>query len=215
MEEVQKDQAVLEINFMDAPEHPQMFLSWELYSFSNRHSNYSSPEKYAHRLSRVNSPVSKASWLKKLNANTGFWLDCYQHSGIIWSMHGEGMQCRFDTAPWGGVLVGNYSDLKKMTHSEREESARKALDIYNSYFNGAVFEFNLRIKGLSDADNTDNDLITEGWFDDYYDGNDLIRDVVDQLKIHNLDLEQITGSASYIFDFSHFKKEMERRNDAV
>ena len=51
------------------------------------------------------------------------------------------MQCRFDTAPWGGVLVGNYSDLKKMTHSEREDSAREALDIYNSYFNGAVFEF--------------------------------------------------------------------------
>lgn len=32
-------------------------------------------------------------------------LDCYQHSGIAWSISGEGMQCTFDTANGAGVWV--------------------------------------------------------------------------------------------------------------
>jgi len=32
-------------------------------------------------------------------------LDCYQHSGIAWSVSGEGMQCRWDTSSGAGVWV--------------------------------------------------------------------------------------------------------------
>lgn len=32
-------------------------------------------------------------------------LDCYEHSGIAWSISGEGHQCRFDTARGAGVWI--------------------------------------------------------------------------------------------------------------
>lgn len=36
-------------------------------------------------------------------------LDCYEHGGQSWSVSGEGMQCRFDTANGGGVWVPDDS----------------------------------------------------------------------------------------------------------
>lgn len=34
-----------------------------------------------------------------------FWLDCYEHSGIQFSLSGEGMQCRFDTSRKCGFIA--------------------------------------------------------------------------------------------------------------
>lgn len=45
-------------------------------------------------------------------------LDCYEHSGVCWSVSGEGMQCAFDTARGGGVWVPD--------DSAREEIDRRA-----------------------------------------------------------------------------------------
>lgn len=42
-------------------------------------------------------------------------LDCYEHSGVSWSISGDGMQCRWDTASGAGVWVP-------------DESARASLD---------------------------------------------------------------------------------------
>lgn len=41
-------------------------------------------------------------------------LDCYQHSGIAWSVSGEGMQCRFDTANGAGVWVPDDSTREEI-----------------------------------------------------------------------------------------------------
>lgn len=45
-------------------------------------------------------------------------LDCYDHGGQSWSVSGEGMQCRWDTASGGGVWVPD--------DSAREEIDRRA-----------------------------------------------------------------------------------------
>lgn len=41
-------------------------------------------------------------------------LDCYQHSGIAWSVSGEGMQCNFDTASGAGVWVPDDSTREEI-----------------------------------------------------------------------------------------------------
>ncbi|MCP4116146.1 MAG: hypothetical protein GY737_12215 [Desulfobacteraceae bacterium] len=47
-------------------------------------------------------------------------LDCYQHSGIAWSVSGEGMQCRFDTANGAGVWVPD-DDTREEIHRRGEQ----------------------------------------------------------------------------------------------
>lgn len=49
-------------------------------------------------------------------------LDCYQHSGVAWSISGEGMQCRFDTASGAGVWVPD--------DCTREEIQRRGEKVY-------------------------------------------------------------------------------------
>ena len=205
-EKVLKEKVILEINFEQDAEHPAEWLDWELFSFSRRHGNFKDPDNFANRLSRVNSPVSKASWSKKLNANTGFWLDCYQHSCVVWNLHGEGMQCQWDTAPWGGVLVGDYKELKKLDRGAREESARYALEIYNSYFNGSIFEWNFQ--------SDDSEFLEDSRRGNYYCEKTLLRDVIDDLKMNNLEIVSVTGDASDLFSIEEIKETLERRNDA-
>lgn len=206
MEKIVKQKVNLEFNYSRDPENPSEWLPWQIYSFSRSHGNFVDPDKFTHRLSRINSPVSKPYWLKKLNANTGFWLDCYQHSCIVWNLHGEGMQCRWDTAPWGGVLVGDYKDLKKLDHGQREESARHALGLYNSYFNGSVYEWSFKSE--------DSQYVSDSYHDNYYEIEDVIRDVVDNLKMNNLELESLEGDASELVSIAEIQKTLEERTDA-
>lgn len=49
-------------------------------------------------------------------------LDCYEHSGVAWSVSGEGMQCRFDTANGAGVWVPD--------DCTREEIHRRGDQVY-------------------------------------------------------------------------------------
>ncbi len=205
-EKMLKEKVILEINFDQDAEHPSEWLDWEIFSFSRSHGNFKDPDNYANRLSRINSPVSKPSWSKKLNANTGFWLDCFQHSCIIWNLHGEGMQCQWDTAPWNGVLVGDYKNLKKLDHGQREESARFALEIYNSYFNGSVYDWSFKLNDLQ--------YLEDSHRDNYYDEKTLIRDVIDDLKMNNLELIALSGDASDLFSLEEITETIKRRNNA-
>lgn len=61
---------------------------------------------------------AKEKWLEL------FWLDCYEHSGISFSLAGEGMQCRFDTSGKCGFII-----------AESEEQARAEIKEYNQYIN--------------------------------------------------------------------------------
>ena len=69
-------------------------------------------------------------------------LDCYEHSGVQWSISGGGMQCRWDTAKGGGVWVPSTYHVEELDAAgdKRDEKRTKfcktALDIYNAYLNG-------------------------------------------------------------------------------
>lgn len=70
-----------------------------------------------------------------------FFLDCYEHSGMKWSLAWEGMQCRFDTAKRVGLMR-----VKKEVVEDRKnalEFVRDALEVYNKWLNWEIYEWRL------------------------------------------------------------------------
>ena len=70
-----------------------------------------------------------------------FFLDCYEHSGMKWSLAWGGMQCRFDTAKRVGLMR-----VKKEVVEDRKIAlglVEDALDVYNKWANGEVYEWRL------------------------------------------------------------------------
>lgn len=90
---------------------------------------------------------------KKLEGYHMFWLDCYEHSGISFSLSGTGMQCQFDTSRKCGLIAipkhfewdngPGYSGSVDYTEAEAEEMAKADIEIYNQYMNGEVYGFRL------------------------------------------------------------------------
>lgn len=70
-----------------------------------------------------------------------FFLDCYEHSGMKWSLAWEWMQCRFDTAKRVGLMrvrkdkVGDRNDALNLV--------KDAIDLYNKRLNGEIYEWRL------------------------------------------------------------------------
>jgi len=114
---------------------------WRLVSFRRNHVSYDDPRGYYRDYA---GKVPKSDLARGFNSDTSFLLDHYEHSSAYWSLHGEGMQCRWDTAQRAGLLLANYSarELQSMGYpkGKREESARKYLEVYNDWANGLVFE---------------------------------------------------------------------------
>lgn len=75
-----------------------------------------------------------------------FWLDCYEHSGMSFSLAGEGMQCRFDSSPKCGFII-----------AESEEQARAEIEEYNQYINWECYW----------VDVSSRDIITK-WDKEFY-----------------------------------------------
>jgi hypothetical protein len=75
-------------------ENPLEHDGWSLYSFSRRHGDlFRDPADF--------DPTENDHVRQKLESGMAYWLDCYQHGGITWSLSGEGTQCRWDTARRG------------------------------------------------------------------------------------------------------------------
>lgn len=98
----------------------------------------------------------------RINKYRTFPLDCYIHSWVVFSLHWEGMQCRWDTAhncwfiavpkkynrydlqeisvtPWK-KWTGNY-DPEELSRTEAEKIARQELDTYNQYLSWEIYEY--------------------------------------------------------------------------
>lgn len=75
-------------------------------------------------------------------------LDCYEHGGRQWSVHGGGAQCPRDVAPWAGVWVPDdclrdqLDDDEKAGKDRRAQArvyAKQFLEQYNAIINGEVY----------------------------------------------------------------------------
>lgn len=95
--------------------------------------------------------LAKEMWLEgRANGTIGNkWavsLDVYEHSGISYSVSGEGMQCQWDTARGGAVWVPDkdlIEDIESHPENERtqraRELARQACEEYTSWCNGYCY----------------------------------------------------------------------------
>lgn len=69
-----------------------------------------------------------------------FPLDCYEHSGIYFSLSGEGMQCRFDTSCGAGIFCyPTEVEGHPVTLEEAKSIITSELNIYNQYLNWEVY----------------------------------------------------------------------------
>ncbi len=73
-------------------------------------------------------------------------LDVYEHSGVSYSVSGEGMQCIFDTAKGGAVWIPDKTlteEIESMPESDRQafviDRARSACQEYTSWCNGDCY----------------------------------------------------------------------------
>jgi hypothetical protein len=73
-------------------------------------------------------------------------LDVYEHGGVMYSVSGEGMQCRWDTARGGAVWVPDDSckqHIESFPPEERaakaQECARQACEEYNKWLAGDCY----------------------------------------------------------------------------
>lgn len=106
---------------------------WTLYSFKRNSIHFKDIRTFLDVHDHINIGLRK-----KLEAGTAFWLDVYEHSGIAYSLHGEGMQDRWDTAPKGGLLIWEnpIKELGAKTYEDRAKDAKAFLDTYNAWANG-------------------------------------------------------------------------------
>ena len=73
-------------------------------------------------------------------------IDKYEHSGIAYSVSGEGMQCQWDTSSGWTVwypdncLIEELKDLKGVARRKKcIEFARQACELFNSWVNGECY----------------------------------------------------------------------------
>ena len=131
----------------------------EIFSFSTRHRNFKHPDTFGLTGRAPNVTSTQPGLRRKLEAGTAFILSCYQHSGIAWSLMGEGMQDRFDTAQVAGLLL--QKGRRGETYAHREQRARDFLEAYNAWCNGEIYVAELQ-SYLEGEENDAKDLETCG-----------------------------------------------------
>lgn len=66
-----------------------------------------------------------------------FWLDCYEHSGVSFSLAGKGIQCKFDTSNKCGFII-----------AENEEQASQEIEDYNKYINWECYRLDISYRDI-------------------------------------------------------------------
>ena len=150
MADAKRRPLIVTIDTSHSPESPCEFDGWKLHSFArNKFVTDCDPEEYVGGYTAgVVTPANK-TLAKKLAAGLAFWLSYFEHGDGQWSLKGEGMQCRWDTASLAGILVWEWKakDLGPKTPAERREDARKFLDRYSQWANGYVYDWEVREPG--------------------------------------------------------------------
>ena len=137
---------------------------WKVKLFRNR--------KYVHKAEREDYMKMEGlvGWAtpeqeKKDEDGLLFFIDLYDHSGTTYSLHGNGQQCRFDTARYAGVIewTDDYPPYTSegldpvALRAKRVDYANRYLEYYTAWANGHLMEF--RLHRLEDGDDA-IDMVT-------------------------------------------------------
>lgn len=115
--------------------------SWTPYSFGRQHASYKDPEALGLSLDRDEDgkpKIMNPGLRRKLKVGLAFFLAYYEHGGCVWSLTGEGPQCRWDSVRIAGLLVWEHKpgDMGAKTPEARAKDARAFLESYNAWSNG-------------------------------------------------------------------------------
>ncbi|OHD23795.1 MAG: hypothetical protein A2Y38_17040 [Spirochaetes bacterium GWB1_59_5] len=160
---------------------------WALYPFNSRLMNSKNPSEFGLRMGRDGNIKAPIGLQRKLDVGTAFMLDYYEHGGSAWSLHGEGMQCRWDTSSYDGILIweNKPSDMGAKTREARAKDANSFLETYNCWANGQGYGYEI--------ENEEGEDIDSCW--GFY-GNDLKHMVEDNIKPHLVGKEyEVRGEA--------------------
>lgn len=120
---------------------PNMGERATVHSFNRRHYNSADPDAFGLMVKEGRITSSNPGIRQRLDTGTAFILSAYEHGNIVWSLGGEGYQCRWDTAPVAGIL---FIDRKRGQSREvREAEARTFLEGYNAWCNGEIYDVSL------------------------------------------------------------------------
>lgn len=107
---------------------------WMFGSFESRSVFWPAAEKYVGEGCDISIPkdLRERGYL--------FDVSLYRHSGDVYSLRGEGMQCEWDTVQQAGFIyiTGEESEYPESLE-ERKAQARQHLQMLNDYVNGQVF----------------------------------------------------------------------------
>lgn len=119
---------------------------WKFVSFNNRHIGSESPYNYLSGRDKFGEFIpANIGIARKLKTGTAFIVSCYEHGASCYSLLGEGTQCRWDTTLAAGILL--LSNPKELKPKDREESARRFLEIYTNWANGWIYGFSIDVDG--------------------------------------------------------------------
>jgi len=118
-------------------ESPADYDGWAPYSFSTNHINFKHPEEL--------DPSEDEELKRKLDNGLAFFLSYYEHGRCLWSLQGEGPQCRWDSVGVAGLLVWEDDDdaIGAKTPEDRRKDAQRFLDTWNAYVNGDVYYYSV------------------------------------------------------------------------
>lgn len=109
-----------------------------------------------------------------------FWLECYEHSWIVFSLAGTGMQCQFDTAEKCGFIAIPKNECENI--EDAKQIAGEEIEMYNKYLNGEVYRWHTEEKISRTTTNSEWDVKEriEREYEDgcwwYYDIDDILNE---------------------------------------
>jgi len=118
---------------------------WRYVSFNRRHTDHEDPSEYFNEYAETRGVYPKIGIANKLRVGTAFMVDVYEHGDSSYSLHGEGMNCRWDTSSCAGILLWEHStdEMGAKTLSDRAEDARCFLRRYADWANGHGYKYSI------------------------------------------------------------------------
>lgn len=180
----------LVINNVSDAESPLEYSPWALVSFDRRDANHI-----------VNFNPGGVGIRQKMRGATAFLLDYFEHGLCAWSLRGEGTQCRWDTTGCAGIILGDYKELKHLSHEDRRQDARDMVHRYTDWCNGSVYEYALVTEHVcSQCTHRHLNWGDAEWSGTWYDTDDMLSFIRSDLKHSEHKLTGISGDAAWLAD---------------
>jgi hypothetical protein len=132
-------------------------MGWTVYSFSRKHTSFKDPDEF-----RDDDGDWKLDLREKLKSGHAFVLSYFEHSGCVWSLQGQGPECRWDSVHTAGIMIYDEAECGPMGAETLEDRAKDAagfLETYTCWCNGEVYGY--QIEDVSHCKECGHEIVKE------------------------------------------------------